>query len=143
MYCIVSLTAVSCLLQKTPFFFNLQRYCCLEIEDWTLKVGWKFAIRGLVAYKVVAYKNRIAEDFQIAFNTIHYYASCFHCFLFKKGMFCFSFYPNMIRFLRTTAFPIVWILLIENDARFKMNTQRCDLYLNTPLSSEAATKGVL
>ena len=47
----------------------------------------------------------------------------------------------MIRFLRSAASPVA-TFLIANDARFAENTQRCGLYLNTPLSSEAATGGV-
>ena len=40
-----------------PHFFICSLYCCLVKEDWTLKVVQQFAIPGLVAYKLIAYKK--------------------------------------------------------------------------------------
>ena len=44
--------------RKTPLFFICSFYCCLVKEHWTLKVVQKFAISGLVAYKLIGYENR-------------------------------------------------------------------------------------
>ena len=35
-------------------------YCCLVKRGRTLKVAWQFAVRGLVAYKPVAYKKNVS-----------------------------------------------------------------------------------
>ena len=42
---------------KTPLFFICSFYCCLVKEGWILKVDQQFSIRGLVAYKLIAYKK--------------------------------------------------------------------------------------
>ena len=42
---------------KTPLFFINSFYCCLVKEVRALKVAQQFAVRGLVAYKLVAYKK--------------------------------------------------------------------------------------
>ena len=43
--------------KENPTFFICSLYCCLVKEDWTLKVVQQFAIPGLVAYKLIAYKK--------------------------------------------------------------------------------------
>ena len=42
---------------KTPLFFICCFSCCLVNQGWALKVAYQLAIRGLVAYKPVAYKK--------------------------------------------------------------------------------------
>ena len=42
---------------KTPRFFICRFCCCLVKEGWTLKVVQQFAIRGLVAYKLIVSKK--------------------------------------------------------------------------------------
>lgn len=41
----------------SELFSTISYYCCLLKEDWTLKVALTFAMRGLVVYKLVPYKN--------------------------------------------------------------------------------------
>ena len=43
--------------EKSPLFFICRLYCCLVKEGWILKVAQQFSIRGLVAYKLIAYKK--------------------------------------------------------------------------------------
>ena len=56
---IVGLTAILRLLQKEKHYVSLiySFYCCLVKKGRALKVVQQFAIRGLVAYKPVAYKK--------------------------------------------------------------------------------------
>ena len=42
---------------ETPLFFICSFYCCLVKDAWTKKVVQQSAIRGLVAYKLIAYKK--------------------------------------------------------------------------------------
>ena len=43
--------------EKLHFSSICTFHCCLVKGGWSLKVGWQFAMRGIVAYKLVAYKK--------------------------------------------------------------------------------------
>ena len=54
-WCIVGLTIF--IAKEKLHFFICSFYCCLVKEGWALKIAWQLATRGLVAYKLVAYKK--------------------------------------------------------------------------------------
>ena len=43
--------------EKLRFSLICSFYCCLVKKDWTLKVALQFVIRGLVTYKLIAFKK--------------------------------------------------------------------------------------
>ena len=44
-------------MEKLHFSLTCSFYCCSVKGGWVLKVAEQFAMRGLVAYKLVAYKK--------------------------------------------------------------------------------------
>ena len=47
--------------EKLHFSLFYNFFCCLVKEVWALKVAYQLVIRGLVAYKPVAYKKNVLE----------------------------------------------------------------------------------
>ena len=77
--------------KKLHFSLTCVFYWCLVKDVWALKVIWQFVIRGLVAYKPVAYKKNKSSvwieipTLEVVFSKLHYFEMIsifFHIFTF-------------------------------------------------------------
>ena len=90
-------------IKKEELHFSLifRFYCCLVKESLALKVALQSAIRGLVAYKPVAYKINFILEKQFRYLYVDDLATCFNN---EKS--AFSFYENSKNILALRKFDL-------------------------------------
>ena len=131
-------------IKKEELHFSLifRFYCCLVKEGLALKVALQIAIRGLVAYKPVAYKINLKTDIfenfilekQFRYVYVDDLATCFNN---EKS--AFSFYENLKSILALGKFDLYkWFTKQLQDKIWETETTENDQYFDV-----SATKKIL